>query len=296
MPASIKKWIVSFLTGRKQMVRVDGVCSRSVGINRGIVQGSALGPFLFCVTISDLRPVSCRNLLIKYADDLTYAVAEDSDCSSNSEFDNSKQWTSDNKLIMNLLKTKEMILSRNRDVFKIISGSFSNIELVHDFKLLGVIINEKLTFEEHVKYLISTCNQRLYLLKLLRDQGAPINVLHSIYEAIIVNRITYGISAWGGFVSEGHVNQINSIFRKAKRYGYTTILFDFKGLLNYYDSELFGKIQNRNHCLNHILPPKLPDHKPYRNRGHPFYLPKCKNNLYRQSFLPRCLYNNVKLL
>lgn len=293
MPESIKKWIVSFLTNRKQKVIVDGVCSQSVPINRGIVQGSVLGPFLFCVMISDLKSVSISNALVKYADDLAYLIAEGSDCTANTEMDNSKEWASDNKLIMNLAKTKEIILSRQKPNGKTPCGSFDDIELVHDFKLLGINLDERLNFNNHVHSLLSSCNQRLYLLKIIRDQGAPLNVLHSIYEAIIVNKITYGISAWGGFISDADVDRINSIFRKSKRYGYTNVVYDFKGLLDYYDSALFKKIQHSHHCLHHILPPTIPDNKPSRNRAHPFYLPKCKYNLYRKSFLPRCLYNYV---
>jgi hypothetical protein len=52
--------------------------------------------------------------------------------------------------------------------------------------------------------LLALCNQRFYLLKLLRDQGMPLKLLHrpNVYVAIIVNRIAYCLSAWGGFLTE----------------------------------------------------------------------------------------------
>jgi hypothetical protein len=50
--------------------------------------------------------------------------------------------------------------------------------------------------------LLALCNQRFYLLKLLRDQGMPLKLFHNVYIAIIVNGIAHCLSAWGGFLTE----------------------------------------------------------------------------------------------
>ncbi|CAB4043666.1 Hypothetical predicted protein, partial [Paramuricea clavata] len=43
----IINWIISFLTNRKQRVVVDGIITRYVDINKGVPQGTVIGPFLF---------------------------------------------------------------------------------------------------------------------------------------------------------------------------------------------------------------------------------------------------------
>ena len=78
-------------------------------MNRGIVQGSALGPFLFLLMASDFKTLSKENILVKYADDLTLLVPENSDASLNQEFNNIKQKAVENKLIFNFpIKPKKL--------------------------------------------------------------------------------------------------------------------------------------------------------------------------------------------
>ena len=65
-------------------------------------------------------------------------------------------------------------------------------------KLLGVICTGKLSFEDHVDFVLTVCSQRVYLLKLLRSQDLPIQQLHVVFIALILSRITYALAAWGG--------------------------------------------------------------------------------------------------
>ena len=287
IPPNIKNWIVSFLTGRSQIVKCNGSCSLKTPINRGIVQGSALGPFLFCIMASDLKPLSPLNTLVKYADDMTYLIVEGSDQGVIDEYHNAKKWAIDNKLVINEGKTGCQCLKRNGKIDSPIED-LKNIQIITEYRLLGVTIDNTLTFTSHVSKILSVCNQRFYLLKLLRDQGAKIDALHSIYMSLVVNRIIYGLSAWGGFVSQADVQRIDSLFKKAKLYGYTNTVFDFLGLLTHTDRGFFLNI-DASHCLYDLLPPVATFEG--RERGHKFELPLCKLEKHKRSFLPRCLFS-----
>jgi hypothetical protein len=291
IPQYIKNWINSFLTDRSQRVKINGVTSSDEAVNRGIVQGSALGPFLFIVMISDFKTLSTMNSLAKYADDSTLTVRSDSTVQIRDEYNNSKCWSVDNKLIINDLKTKLMFFCRNLHDDSLTSP-IPGIELVHEATLLGVTIDDKLSFSKHVSNILSTCSQRFYLLKLLRDQGASISVLNAVYQSIVVGRVVYCISAWGGFLKEADIQRINAMFRRAKRYQFTDTLFDFSGLLKYHDNKLFNNMQQPIHCLSHILPLFKPS-RPTRNNslGHPYVLPKVRTELYKKSFIPRVLFD-----
>ena len=61
-----------------------------------------------------------------------------------------------------------------------------DVEYVHDTVLLGLIIDDELSFSKHVSFILSTCSQRFYLLKLLRDQGTPIIVLNTAYLSLLI--------------------------------------------------------------------------------------------------------------
>ena len=45
----ITNWVINFLGNRKQRVVVDGMTTEFVSINRGVPQGSVLGPILFAL-------------------------------------------------------------------------------------------------------------------------------------------------------------------------------------------------------------------------------------------------------
>ena len=292
LPHSIYNWVISFLTKRRQIVKVNGVKSRIEPINLGIVQGSVLGPFLFIVMMADLLPLSPSNCIIKYADDTTYLIPEDSEVPAQLEYDNAKNYAVTNKLTINIKKNKYLLFCRPR-VRISNPPTFNEIGLVSQFKLLGVILDNKLSFQQHLSFVLSTCSQRFYLLKLLREQGMPLPCLHNVYVSIVVNRITYCLSAWGGDVKQHDINRINSVFRKAKKYRFTDTIYDFEGLLRYHDENLFLKMGYSNHCLHHLLQTHKEKVKDLRNRGHDYSLPLCNSNMRKNSFIPRTLYSFI---
>ena len=68
--------IVNFLSGRKQRVVDDGVIIKFVEIDKGVPQGTVLGPVSFSIMVNDINVVNPdTNLLIKYADDITLSVS-----------------------------------------------------------------------------------------------------------------------------------------------------------------------------------------------------------------------------
>jgi hypothetical protein len=289
-PCSIVNWVISYLTDRCQLVKIDGCLSDRLPINRGIVQGSGIGPYLYIVMESDLHPISRKNEMFKYADDTNLLVPQHTDATLDIEYNNILQWAQVNKMTLNIGKTKEIVFRRPRIRLTDIQPSFVDIEQVDEVKLLGITLNGKLTFNKHVDLLLALCNQRFYLLKLLRDQGMPLKLLHNVYVAIIVSRIGYCLSAWGGFLTEECKGRINAVFKRAKRFGFTDTIYDVNGLREYADKSLFEQIQSECHCLHHILPPVKPDCNYLRARGHDYILPQCDSSLYRKSFIPRCLY------
>ena len=67
--------ILEFLSQRKQRVVVDGITTEFIDINRGVPQGTVLGPILFSLMVNDIQLADpSRNLMVKFADDITISI------------------------------------------------------------------------------------------------------------------------------------------------------------------------------------------------------------------------------
>ena len=101
----------------------------------------------------------------------TLVVPENSDVFLPEEFDHINVWATVNKMILNLIKTKETVFHRPGPKGFHMFPSVEGIELVEQVKLLGVILQNNLSVNSHVNYVLTLCSQRIFLLKRLRDQG-----------------------------------------------------------------------------------------------------------------------------
>ena len=140
---------------------------------------------------SDLRTLSrFINKLFKYADDTTLLVPQHTDVQLNDEFDSLKRWSEINKMIINVNKTKEIVFRRPDPCLYAPPLLLQDIERVTCVKLLGVYISEMLRFDDHVKYILTVCGQRCYLLKTLRWQGLSSALIDTVYQSIVLSRLT----------------------------------------------------------------------------------------------------------
>ena len=64
-------WILDFLTGRPQVVRVDNNTSATLILNTGAPQGCVLSPLLYSLSAHDSMARQDANPIITFADDTT---------------------------------------------------------------------------------------------------------------------------------------------------------------------------------------------------------------------------------
>ena len=101
---------------------------------------------------SDVKKVGTSNILIKYADDVDLLVPGTSDVDIVTEFNSVKVWATQNKMVINFLKTKEMVFRRPNPRNIIYQPLLDSIERVRVAKLLCVFVQSNFCCEEHVKY------------------------------------------------------------------------------------------------------------------------------------------------
>ena len=193
----VRKWIISYLSGRRQRVQYQGKASSTMSNDTGAPQGSILSPFLFLVLVSDMEE-ALQGMegvrLMSYADDTTvYAWAETAD-----------------EVHRKLEEAVEKILG-----FMRVSGLSANPEktnFIHfgpgdklpigvggtavqsgkEEKLVGVWISEDLSWERNLQEKERTLRGRIGLLRRL-SWHLPRHTMIRCIQAIFTSQLTYGL-------------------------------------------------------------------------------------------------------
>ena len=209
----------SYLSNRKQYTFVNGSKSRELLIDIGVPQGSVLGPLLFLLYINDL-PFASLLLTKLFADDtcliFSAKTIEELQIVINREMRKIESWMSCNKLSINYKKTKYMLLQRqpNQTPFTLYIND-NRIEQVNCFKYLGVRIDDKLTWKDHIKYIegkLSSACGAMYRLRQVVNQKC----LRSFYFAHAYFFLQYAILAWHNTQNQ-YLQRVNSLHGKLIR-------------------------------------------------------------------------------
>ena len=193
-------------------------------------------------------------------------------------------------MVINFSKTKEIVFHRPRPAKPIMPPCLTGIERVTVTKLLGVYLKDNFSFSCHVDFIIKQCTQRMYVLRVLRRRGLPAAPFQAVFTALILSRIIYAISAWGGFVNASEEQRLNKVLSKSFRYGYCKAVSRFDMLLDCADRTLFHKALNTSHSLNNLLPAVRSSATVLRDRGHPLIQPNCNYELFKRSFITCSLF------
>ena len=149
-----------------------------LGIDKGIPQGSSLGPLLFSIFINDL-PLCCTDCKIHlYADDTIIYCSKpnisDINTSLQRNFNSVQQWLSSNKLLLNKTKSYSMLFKRRwhstqENSLNLHFLDSTSLEPTDNIKYLGVWLDQDLSFKTHIQKITKTLNYRLKTLYLSVD-------------------------------------------------------------------------------------------------------------------------------
>ena len=194
--------------------------SNNISLNTGAPQGCVLSPTLYTMYTNDFVVSNVDTKMLKFADDTAIqGLMSTSDDSYFTEIDNFVKWCKSNFLILNVLKTKEIIIDFRimKDILPPVLINDQIVEIVNKYKYLGLTIDDKLNWRENSKTLLSRLNQRLYFLRRLRSFNFSSTSLKMFYNAIIESIICFGISGWGSSICIEDKNNINKIIKKASK-------------------------------------------------------------------------------
>ena len=159
---SVLKLIHNYFSKRQQITKINQYYSTWEDILFGVSQGSILGPILFSIFISDLFLLVKDVNFASYADYNTiYQSGKTLDDVMNGLQVSAKKllkWFSDNQMKGNADKCNLIMSAENAPELQI---GDSLIKKSSCEKLLGVIIDYKLTFDEHVTSSFKKANNKL---------------------------------------------------------------------------------------------------------------------------------------
>ena len=154
--------ISDYLSKRYQRVKIGSVFSSYLEILRGVPQGSILGPILFNIFINDLIFFIQETEVCNFADDTTIYS-----CSLNYK-EAAHKLSNDTHIVLNWFKINSMVANPNK--FQMFLGSKigsinitfaienKDIKCKREMKLLGITIDEKLTFTKQIANICSLAN------------------------------------------------------------------------------------------------------------------------------------------
>jgi hypothetical protein len=178
---SLFNWILDFLPGHPQVVRVGNNTSAKLIHNTGAPQGCVLSPLLYSLFTHNCMAKHYSSTIITFADDTTVVglITDNYGTAYREEVRDLAVWCQDNNLSHNVSKTKEMIMDyekRQAEQAPInIDGAV--VERVERFKFLGVHITNELSWSKHTRTVVKRARQHLVPLRRRKRLGMGPQIL-----------------------------------------------------------------------------------------------------------------------
>ena len=213
----------SYLTSRKQRIRIDSSYSSWLDITSGVPQGSVLGPLLFNIYINDLIYFIEESEICDFADDNTLFACDQKieRVISSLEIDirSTLEWFESNMMVANPSKFQLMFMGLNQDNKLCLEINEKIIPSTNQVKLLGITIDAKLKFDTHVESLCVKANRSVSAFsRVARYLQQPQKRL--LYNSFVMSNFKYCPLIWM-FCGKGANNKINKIHKRA-----LSVLFD----------------------------------------------------------------------
>lgn len=218
VPRNLIDLAESFFTDRTVHLHHESL-TESKDINQGCPQGSISGPSFWNIlldTISDLVDSEDINIVC-FADDTLAQVRdislEGSIRKAELIIERVMDWCDRNRLTLNMDKTEVMLVSRqlrknarenipNSSIRKLSvthSGRTYQITPVDKFRYLGVILDRRLCFDDHIKYISQKATKVVWQVArgAQHNWGYSAEIMKTLYERCIEPIICYAASVWG---------------------------------------------------------------------------------------------------
>ena len=220
--AELIKWIEGFLLFRRQQVRVNSGYSYFTSVLSGIPQGSILGPLLFVIYINDLpSPIMDLVNCYLFADDAKLCkhvqILSDSE-ELQKAFYMLRLWSEQWLLKLNFTKCSILSVSRRDPTlydYYIKQDCDFKLQRCDSTKDLGVIIDSKLTFEEHITEKVNKAYSILGIIK-RNFEHIDRDAFILLYKSMVRSHLEFSNSVWSPY-RVGLTERIEKVQKRATK-------------------------------------------------------------------------------
>jgi ribonuclease HI len=227
VPPTYILWLSSALLNRQAKVRFNGVLSGSKKMSQGLPQGSVLAPILFLFYINNLAGLLPTDVTTSlYADDVAILASSRSLVEAQQQaqraVDVVQEWSKGWKINLNGTKSEASTFSMsNADIPWRPSITINNtpIRFEPHPRLLGVILDRKLTFNRQVAAIKEKVTSKLGLLSAVAHSkwGWRKRDLRKVYLAHFQSVLTFASSAWQPWLPDTRITELETVQNKCLR-------------------------------------------------------------------------------
>lgn len=215
-PTYLIKIVQSFLYERSFCVQIGNEISDYVSVPAGVPQGSVLGPLLYILYTSDFPKVdNCTYAL--FADDSAIfcsgLLATNILSSIQTALDRVDEFSKKWKIKVNAEKSQAIFFTRKRKTCYTPQTNLKmngrDITWSRSVRYLGVFLNTRLTFNDHVSHIVGKINLAIKLLYPLINRKSELNFENKIciYKSIFQPIALYACPVWGT-CAKTHIKKI----------------------------------------------------------------------------------------
>ena len=215
----VNRWIENFLSQRFQRVVCKGHHSEWAPVLSGVPQGSVIGPILFLVYINDL-PEHVGATVRLFADDtmMYMAMTGARDAASlQQDLDHLAAWEEKWQMKFHPEKCSVIRITRKQspDIYNYqLHGHILKTET--DSKYLGVTINNKLCWNNHISNICNKANSSIGFLR-RNLQISQRHIKSNAYTTLVRPQVEYAATVWDPYTKENR-DMIEMVQRRAARY------------------------------------------------------------------------------
>ena len=224
VPILIIKLISALYNNRKLFLHIANEVIGPQTSSLGLAQGTILSPVMYVLFTKELESLLPPDVkIIQYADDICLYASDKSFNKCKTDLSKAlkitSNWMTDNGLQISYDKTNITTFTTSRIQLPAqITLNNKNIQNLHVAKFLGVYMDYKLTWKDHILYIIRKCERYINILRMISSLrwGADPCIALLFYRACIRSIIDYGCLAYGN-ASDSLLKKLDVISNRCLR-------------------------------------------------------------------------------